>query len=236
LIKKLYEEDFGKADYPQFWNAPRIQTLIKCFSMGKFRVILDVGCGDGSVTLKLKQACSAIEVYGIDISETATKLAQEKDIKALCLNIDEQEFPFQDDFFDAICASEVFEHLIDPDRLLQNCMRVLKPGAFLILSSPNLASWYNRIALLLGYQPFYTGISLKHNVGHLRYHGQIGHDHLRVATSRALSELVKANGFQIRNAFTVPAGGEPFTIRVVSKILLSVFRDTGTTTFIIAQK
>lgn len=212
-----------------------MKALIHVFSRERLGVILDVGCGDGSLTLKLKRACGAGEAYGIDISEKATKLALDKGIRAICLNVDDEDFPFGDSFFDAICASEVFEHLFDPDRLLQNCMRVLKPGGILVLTSPNLACWYNRIALLLGYQPFYTGVSLRHNVGHLRPH-TIGNDHLRVATSRALVELIKAHGFHILRAFTVPTGGEPLMVRIVGAALLRIFPLSGMATFVIAQK
>jgi SAM-dependent methyltransferase len=234
--ERWYQDRYGDASYPEFWREPRAKALMHAFFGQSFGVILDVGCGEGSITLKLKQACGAREAYGIDISEKATKLALEKGVRAICLDVDNEDFRFEADFFDAVCASEVIEHLFDPDRLIQNCIRVLKPGGIFLLTSPNLACWYNRIALLLGYQPFYTGVSLRHNVGHLREHGLIGNDHLRVATSRALVELVKAHGFHALKAFTVPAGGEPFIVRMISAVFLRLFRYSNMTTFIIAQK
>ena len=236
LKEHYYQDHFGDSDYPGFWEFPREKALIRIFSKESFGVILDVGCGSGSLTLKLKQACNASEAYGIDISESATKLARDKDIKAICLDIDNDDFPFQSNFFDAIFASEIFEHLFDSNRLLQNCIRTLKAGGTLVLTSPNLACWYNRIALLLGYQPFYTGVSLEHNVGHLRQHGLIGNDHLRVAISRALIELIIVHKFHIKKAFTVAAAGEPFAIRMVSSIFNRVFFCSGMTTFIVAKK
>ncbi len=237
MKKDWYQEGFGKADYPEFWEMPRVKALIKVFSrLERPGKILDVGCGDGALTLKLKEACAAGEAFGIDISENAARLASERGIKAICLDIDNEEFRNEDDFFDVICVSEVFEHLFDPDRLLRNCLRTLKPGGTLVLTSPNLSCWYNRLALFLGYQPFYTGVSLTHNVGHMREHGLIGHDHLRVAAFRALKELIRAHGFHVVEAFTVPAGGEPFPVNMVSAVLRRIYPSCGMTSFIIARK
>jgi hypothetical protein len=70
--------------------------------------------------------------------------------------------------------------------------RVLAPGGTLLLSTPNLAAWYNRVLLAAGVQPVFTEVSL-HGI-----YGRPGHEvvgHLRVFTRRALVGLLDANGF-----------------------------------------
>ena len=51
--------------------------------------------------------------------------------------------PVQDDSFDAVLSSQVLEHVEDPDLYLRECMRVLKPGGTLILSTHGMM-YYHR--------------------------------------------------------------------------------------------
>ena len=88
--------------------------------------------------------------------------------------------------------SEVIEHLVDPDSVLEEVRRVLRPGGTLLLSTPNLAAWYNRGLLALGVQPVFTEVSLRGVFG--RPGSQVA-GHLRVFTRRALVGLLAARGF-----------------------------------------
>ena len=78
--------------------------------------------------------------------------------------------------------------------------RVLKPEEIFVLSTPNLASIRNRIALLFGYQPFPIGVSARMNIGRV-YEPDSEHaqslDHVRVMTLRSLKELLKIHKFEI---------------------------------------
>ena len=53
----------------------------------------------------------------------------------------------------------MIEHLYNPDHMLEECRRVLKPGGLLIISTPNLQAWYNRILFLFGVQPIFYEVS-----------------------------------------------------------------------------
>ncbi|MBF0137837.1 MAG: methyltransferase domain-containing protein [Magnetococcus sp. DMHC-1] len=55
--------------------------------------------------------------------------------------------------FDFLSALEVLEHIVDTDRFLENCHRYLKPGGYLILTTPNINSLRNRITTPLGIYP-----------------------------------------------------------------------------------
>jgi hypothetical protein len=75
---------------------------------------------------------------------------------------------------------------------------VLVNGGYFLVSMPNLGSWVNRLALLLGYQPRDLEISTKKPYGvapSYSYHGVIGH--VKVATFKAFKEYLIDNGFEI---------------------------------------
>ncbi len=106
------------------------KRVLGIFSKYKFDRVLDVGCGDGNFSILLKDASNAKEVYGIEISEKGVESAKRNGVKALQLDIDEDDFPFEDDYFDAIFAGEVIEHLWDPDHLFDELYRTLRRGVF----------------------------------------------------------------------------------------------------------
>ena len=178
----------------------RHKKVLEIFSKYKFDRILDVGCGDGNFSVLLAKACKAKEVYGIEISEKGVELARKNGVKAFQLDIDDEEFPFEENYFDVVFAGEIIEHLFDPDHLLDEVYRALKPKGIFVLSTPNLASIHNRIALLFGYQPFPIGVSARMNIGRA-YEPDSGHaqslDHVRVLTLRSLKELLKIHNFEI---------------------------------------
>lgn len=180
----------------------RLQTVLKIFSdhRGELDRILDVGCGDGSFSARLKGACGAGEVFGLEISPLALgSLAPGSDVRVIQSNVDTQDFPFPNEHFDAIFCGELIEHLYDPDHLLEEMYRTLQTGGMAVVTTPNLASWHNRIALFAGYQPHATEVSLRHNVGKLRAKPKRFpmSGHIRVFTPRALRELVVIHGFRV---------------------------------------
>ncbi len=108
--------------------------------------------------------------------------------------------PFENNYFDAIFAGEIIEHLFDPDHFLAEVSRILKKEGIFVLSTPNLAAIHNRIGLLFGFQPFPIGVSARMNIGRV-YEPDSEHaqslDHIRVLTLRSLKELLKIHKFEI---------------------------------------
>lgn len=170
---------------------------------------LDLGCDNGSFTQKVRKACRAKAVYGIEINSKRAKEAEKKDIlvKESDLNI---KFPYKSNTFDLVTADQVIEHLVDVDNFVSEIHRVLKPDGYAIVCTENLASFHNILALIFGSQPF-TGpnISSKFRIG---YH-PIGpktakesiyntapnelEDHKRVMTYKALISLFRFYEFEI---------------------------------------
>lgn len=115
--------------------------------------------------------------------------------------MDALDLPFANDVFDVVFCGETIEHLIDPDHLLDEMHRVLKPGGLLILTTPNIANWYDRLMLLAGYQPYWLPASDRHHkVGNLLRSvrcSERGPHHLRFFCLRSLRELLPLHHFDI---------------------------------------
>lgn len=202
--KQFYSSGYYKELAPE----PRFGEIIEIAHKleGKPHRLLDVGCGDGTFTVLLKEATNAKEAFGIDIAEEAVNVAQERGIKAFQVDIDESPFPFSDAHFDMVYCGEIIEHLFNPDHLLEEMHRVLKPTGIGLVSTPNLGGWPNRLVLLLGYQPYPTAVSPKYeSVGKLaikKAEGQWGH--IRVFTAKAFQELLTLHHFKIRRLIGCP--------------------------------
>jgi SAM-dependent methyltransferase len=170
--------------------------------------LLDIGCGPGSITAFLRQSLGIGEVYGIDISGPNVASAQALGVAAYRIDCNQDGLTFKDKYFDAVFAGEVIEHVIDPDRLLREIRRTLVSGGVLVLTTPNLGSWFNRLALLLGWQPLGSGTSFYRDVGRPRFMkfggGEGGTEHLRLYTLRALNELLQVNGFRLLGVAAAP--------------------------------
>ena len=171
-LKKFYDSQAGEAAIV----SGRIRKAAKMFARrgGPYERLLDIGCGVGNIALYLKEAVGAREVYGVEIAEKQVKAARQKGVEAFAVDVGVERLPFDDGFFDVIFCGEVIEHLIDTDHLLDEVYRTLSPKGLCVLTTPNLAAWYNRLTLLLGFQPFYTQVGFHHPVGRLPLVGGFG--------------------------------------------------------------
>ncbi|QOC23058.1 class I SAM-dependent methyltransferase [Wenzhouxiangella sp. AB-CW3] len=99
--------------------------------------VLDAACGEGYGSRLL--SARAARVRGIDVSEVAVDHARQRYAgERLGFDCgDATELPYDTDSFDAVVSFETLEHLAEQDRLLAEFRRVLRPGGFLLISSPD---------------------------------------------------------------------------------------------------
>ncbi|MFH1769723.1 MAG: methyltransferase domain-containing protein [Parcubacteria group bacterium] len=140
---------------------------IEDFMPDKLADILDMGCGSGSLAKVLGE--QGHTVYGADISPEALKLAKEHIEKGFCFDFENGAWP--DDLmamkFDAIIATEVIEHLFDPESFIKKLKQLLKPNGMIIVTTPNLLFWKNRFKIFFGkFEYEEKGIM---DFGHIRF-------------------------------------------------------------------
>jgi len=111
--------------------------------------ILDIGGGDGTFALKLKERGFSKITVG-DISSVAVEKARTKGLEARVLNAGQLPLPYEDGIFGTVTLIELLEHLYDPLSLLKECARI---GRKVVLSVPNFNYWKDRLYMLGGYIP-----------------------------------------------------------------------------------
>ena len=176
--------------------------------------IVDVGCGEGTATHLVKRLDPANTVIGIDWSAMALAQARARGVLAVQGGID--GLPLPDACVDVVIMSELIEHLVDTDAAAEEARRVLRPGGTLLLSTPNLAAWYNRGLVGLGIQPVFSEVSLKGIYGRP---GQEVVGHLRLFTRRALAEFLTARGFACERICGAPYHDVPRPLRPLDRVL-----------------
>lgn len=158
-VSNEFEEQYQwRDDFQQRYDV--WEKLIKKYSSEKYNS-LDLGCGTGIFTCLLAQFND--NVTGIDGSYEMIKIAQSKNIENtqfICKKIEELSF-LDNESFDLIISSSVFEYLDDIETALQLVSRLLRPEGLLMLSFPNKKSVF-RIMERLSYFFMRRPAYLKH--------------------------------------------------------------------------
>lgn len=197
------------------------QMLLRCAAgAGRRLIAVDVGCGDGTWTAMASQVLRGagvdLHMIGLDWSVAALERAGQQGVLGVRASVEDPGLPLGSASVDVVIISEVIEHLVDTDIALAEAKRVLVPGGTLLLSTPNLAAWYNRGLLLLGIQPIFTEVSLR------GIYGRPGHEvvgHLRLFTRRALVALLEAHGFLDVTMAGAPYHDVPRPLRPLDTLL-----------------
>ncbi len=115
--------------------------------------ILELGCGGGSLLRDLA-ARGYRELVGLDLARTALREARARETPAWLLAAEAERLPFQARSFDVVLSVDLIEHVEDLDSHLAEVARVLRPGGWYLLKTPNrpLAELYYRLAGLHDYR------------------------------------------------------------------------------------
>jgi len=237
-ISKYYETHYSKLALTEHMKH-RIDLTIKNIKRHSVNAgiskVLEIGCGTGENLKKIKELFNVPDAIGIEISAEAVKKLNERGIKGIVADVNRDSLPLDDNTIDIVLFQEVIEHLYNSDLIMTEIRRVLKPRGLLILSTPNLASWTNRVALLFGFQPFSHDVSFISGFGRMILkEGSNGH--IKSFTKRALLEYIRYFGFEIIGCKGVIADGVDNPLfRTLDKIF-SRFSSFASHIFVVARK
>lgn len=110
------------------------------------KVVLDYGCGPGHDLVGFAEYSSPRRLIGMDVSATSIREARDRlalhrgNVELLTLDPEEQQIPLADASVDYIHCSGVLHHMADPERILREFRRILRPDGELRIMVYNRAS------------------------------------------------------------------------------------------------
>jgi len=104
-------------------------------------IILDAGCATGAMLEVFKNR--GWQAVGVEISPAAEYARQKRGLDVYSINLESCNFSSR--LFDVIYASHFLEHLNSPDIFLLEAMRLLRPGGYIVLITPNISGFQARL-------------------------------------------------------------------------------------------
>jgi methionine biosynthesis protein MetW len=148
--------------------------------------VLELGCASGYLSGYMERALGC-RVTGLEADPAATAIAATRCSEVHTVDLDSLtalEVARASAPYDLLLAAAVLEHLKYPERLLTNVHTMLKPGAWLIISLPNIAHWSLRLKLLRGQFDYAD-------------YGVMDRTHLHLYTLKTGRELIESRGYQV---------------------------------------
>jgi SAM-dependent methyltransferase len=123
-------------------------------------VVVEFGAAPGGQSIGLQRA--GYKVTAVDLGEqsdawdgaaegTMAARFKAEGVDLVIWDLERTPYPLGDETFDAVVMTEVFEHLREyPVTSLEEARRVLRPGGYVYLTTPNAAYIGNRLRLAIG--------------------------------------------------------------------------------------
>jgi 2-polyprenyl-3-methyl-5-hydroxy-6-metoxy-1,4-benzoquinol methylase len=160
------ETRFAHAWTPSRFDLTRAARLRRVLQNRPRGRLLDVGCYDGQF---LSQVVDHGTLVGIDVAHGALRAAARRGITPVRAQV-EATLPFRDASFATVVAAELIEHVFDTEAVIAELARLLMPGGWLALTTPNLVALSGRAQLLLGRSPHNVEFDASPGTsGHIRY-------------------------------------------------------------------
>lgn len=191
LFDKLWLRGYAET------NRKNILSFIKKDQESRF---IDLGCDDGSLTIDVANRIDTNSVFGLEKNPERLTGCRAKGIRVIMGDLD-KGIPIKSNSFDIILSNQVIEHVCNTDLLLREINRILKPDGYVIISTNNISSWTNIIALLFGKQPFPNHPSDEILTGRFLSKDEklpvASFAHRRIFSFPALASILKYHHFEI---------------------------------------
>ena len=141
---------FDDLDHYHFEKLHHLLRLVD-FDGYRGRKVLEVGCGAGVDLARF--ARGGARVTGVDLAASAIELARanfsQQGLQGEFHVADGEHLPFEDNTFDVVYAHGVVQYTVNPQRLVDECRRVLKPDGLAVFQVYNRISWLNALSKLM---------------------------------------------------------------------------------------
>jgi SAM-dependent methyltransferase len=135
-VRPEFYDEYNRIENTHWWFLGRrrifLQLLSRHLPLRETALILDVGCGTGTVLGYLSPYGRGV---GVDVEQSALEYAQRRGVSRV-VQAAGTSLAFSDDTFDLICALDILEHVDDDASALRECHRTCKPGGLMLLTVP----------------------------------------------------------------------------------------------------
>lgn len=116
--------------------------------------VLDCGAGSGRIYAGLAEqvGLSRDDYFGAEWDAASVADGQAKGLQISQVDLN-RRLPFADGQFACVYGLSVLEHLLNGCLFMRECQRVLRPGGRLVLLTPNIATYFTAVLVLLGKMP-----------------------------------------------------------------------------------
>jgi SAM-dependent methyltransferase len=156
------------------YHFEKLHHLLRLVDFGGYRGrdVLEVGCGAGVDLARF--AKGGARVVGVDLASSAVDLAranfEQQKLAGEFHVANGEALPFPDGSFDLVFAHGVVQYTSNPQKLVDECRRVLKPGGDAVFQVYNRVSWLNALSKLMnvGLEHDDAPVLLKLSIGEFR--------------------------------------------------------------------
>jgi SAM-dependent methyltransferase len=171
--------------------------------------ILEIGCSNGATGALALERGKCRRYCAVELFPESAAAARERLTEVVEGDVEELDLPWPAQSFDALILSEVLEHLRDPWAVLERLRLLLRPGALVFASTPNVAHREIIVMLLRGRWE-------------LRSYGPLDATHLRWFTPSSLRRAFEQAGYVVDSVG--PLGELGPGSAIVDRILLGRMR------------
>ncbi|HWM09586.1 MAG TPA: methyltransferase domain-containing protein [Solirubrobacteraceae bacterium] len=184
-MASLYDDDLWRR-VPDDAGPPPAELVGFVEGLGHAGSALDLGCGDGRLTLALDaDELTVADVSAVALERASVRLGKSRAERgvapAVAVELDpDAVLPLPDNAFDVVVCAETIEHVRDLQLLLSEARRVLRPGGRLAVTTPAHSRLTGLDVLARGFDRRFPPLS----------------PHLRFLTRRSLRDLLEDLGFE----------------------------------------
>lgn len=181
-------ENYGwnTAEAPQScgYIGPKVITLLK--TLPNIHRVLDLGSGNGQLCRELHR--QGWQSAGVEYDKQGVQLARQQFPDIAFYNFGVQDDPqlllASEPVFDAVVSTEVIEHLFSPHLMPQYAAQILKPGGYMVISTP--------------YHGYLKNLALCIFDKWDKHHDPLWHGgHIKFWSRMSLTRLLEQNGFKV---------------------------------------
>ena len=147
-VARFYDQVYYRDAIAQGAPSPHLKRLARRLGITAGEQLLDIACGAGDWLVAAAERGAVVS--GIDISEKAVAVCQQR-LPDSELRVGPAEtLPFADNRFDFVTCLGSLEHFLDQPKALRELVRVAKPNATVLILVPNSGFLTYRLGLYKG--------------------------------------------------------------------------------------